>query len=166
MSDEKFEFGKLEIIVEKVEPEQASDRALPGEWDDGFAAFSNREKPLAKLEPSPERLFWDRRDTFGMEGWLMEANLWRNKDGLYEEICLEREDDGIFVQHWKLATGVAEEAADCLYRTVELVAGKPVQRGGDVFTDGRIRAMEIVYPKSRLHIFMTIGGNHGQRQDI
>lgn len=176
----RYKDFKEGFVAYTVAHELPPDFSLDG-WDDGYIAFSNKEFPVNnKIKGMPFKDIIKVRYNKGnlppdalkdAEGYLMELDLWRHKDGVYEEISIEREDRGFLVQHWKLYAdgkeGDGYEATgnkgkfNCYYywRVAET---KP--RGNSIFKD--LKSIEVVYPEHRLHFFLTVGGgNDDKRQD-
>ena len=110
---ENYEEGFVEYTVTYELP---SGFSFSG-WDDGYIVFSKGEKLLKDIlcdikDKNPAEIFEDKvKGINGVQGYLMEVDLWRHKDGVYEEISVEREDRGFLVQQWKLDTGMKNNAA-------------------------------------------------------
>jgi hypothetical protein len=166
--NQDFAEGFMEIQVRTISPDD-NQAGLPlKDWDDGFLAFADTEKRLSAFKSPDSILLWNIRTPYGQEGWLMEADLWRTHNGVLEEICMEREDDGLLMQHWKLHTVIPKtnQASDCgdicYYRPVKLSLQHALGERQSLWTEKTIDCMEIIHPSARLHIYLTTGGNHGQ----
>lgn len=133
------------------------------EWNDGYLAFSNRE--IRWRERSGHllsNLLEGKADgkIHGMEGYLMDVGLWRSEnDRLFEEICIEREDLGLFFQRWILITAEFEPGKpNCYYRHAHTMAGGGHSQNHWVFKTSDLKSIEVVVPETRLHFFITTGG--------
>lgn len=133
-------------------------------WDDGYIAFSKGElrwqgKPLNDTQDLIILFNHPHKDK-DIEGYVMEAGLWR-QDGelIYEELSIERDAGGFFTQHWQLHTSKDtigdKKYLPCYYRYAQKVL--PL-RQSKIFKKGEIRAVEIIVPDYRLHIYMTTKG--------
>lgn len=155
---EDFKDGFVTYTVTRELP---SDFSFSG-WDDGYVAFSKGEKPLKDILANidiKDKSFVDVINNkidgiYGVEGFLMELDLWRNNnDGAYEEISIERNDSGFLVQEWKLETK-SEKDRNCYWRMVDTSP-----RDNSIFKDLELKSIEVVYPENRLHFFLTVGGD-------
>ena len=135
-------------------------------WDDGYLAFSNTElrindKLLNGLKL--EDILNGSSSVNGVEGYLMEVDLWRHEGGVYKEISIEREDRGFLVQRWSLHTNIKEnekpDGYKCYYRKVNTLPRRPIADGARLFGDGELQSVEVIVPKRRLHFFITIPGD-------
>jgi hypothetical protein len=140
---------------------------LAGNWDDGFLAFSRGERRLfdflAENGSQPlARLQGQRVDGLtGVEGYLMELDLWRRdqETGCVEEIVAEREDRGFFVQTWRLETRPPEGCApNCYFRPLASFSRKPIGDCPRIFPETALRAVEVIVADRRLHFFLTTAG--------
>jgi len=153
---EPFKAGKLACQVGTCDSEQLWQR-LKGTWDNGYLAFSNREILYADLPAGrlSAALLRDRvTDLEGIEGYLMEIDLWRNCDGRLEELVAERADCGWQVQQWTLRTDVAEDEGNCWYRPAATRPGGH-HHGRELFE--QLSTIEVVWPERRLNIFLGRG---------
>ncbi len=142
-----FTFSTREIPLADTAPPN------PAEWGDGFVAFSALEMRLKAFQDSGLALTWDRIDQ--EHGYVMEINLWRDRDGVLEELCMERTDRGFLVQAWKLETEVQTGQGNCSFREV---ACKPRQgTASEIFPASTVPCMEVVHPETRMHVFMSKG---------
>ncbi len=135
------------------------------EWTDGCVAFPRGEKRLADMpkDIGIEALAEDEvKSLVGIDGYLMEVDVWREKAGVYEEIAVEREDRGWFCQKWTLRTGEFKGASEgyfpCYWRVVETM---PISKG--LFKNRELTSVEVVVPEERLHFFITKGGRNEDR---
>jgi hypothetical protein len=156
MPEHEFEDGHLtyEIATEAMPAFDLS------EWDDGYLAFSNAERRLSELKDLPvSRLLGGKAQGIdGVEGYLMEVGLWRSRDEVFEELSVEREDRGYFAQRWRLETRPTDgKTANCHFRR----ATTQPRAKGKLFSGSDLRSMEVVCPATRLHFFITCGGNEG-----
>ena len=123
-----------------------------GSWQDGFAAFSNDEIRL-RGDKTRELAGWltGRIETMsGIEGFLMEAGLWKNDKTVYEELAIEREGENFFVQHWRLDTAPESGVVNCFFRKADTFL-----RGNiEIFKDEQ-KSMEVVIPQFRLRLYLT-----------
>lgn len=148
-----------EKVIEKI------GNLSDSQWTDGYLAFSNGECRKIKLDKQDIRTLLG-NNRFGKEnsvtgfseaeGYLIEIGLWRGNGDSAEEIYVEREDSGFFVQTWKLFKKSAEGNAEqetCYYRLVDTLP-----RGNSLIRDAISKAYEVVVPLKRLHFFITVGG--------
>ena len=90
----------------------------------------------------------------------MEGGLWRRDTAMqtqtYEELALEREGDGFFVQHWCLSLGKnkPDEEQLCYVMETEALVRKNLLH---VFPKETIPAFEVIVPKDRLRFYMLRG---------
>ena len=132
-------------------------------WDDGYVAFSELEKRIDDLGDTPIS-FTDR--IHGL-GFVTEIDVWRHGDGVWEELVLEREDHGYFIQHWTLfdqAETRPENTRPCFWRRADTRARKPLGTPG-IFSDSQkgetlLASLEVICPDKRLHFFLTTGGSN------
>jgi len=124
-----------------------------GDWKDGYAAFSNAEIALDKISAAQISDAMEGRvqGIQGVEGYLVETDLWWHTNEYFEEISIEREDNGFYCQHWKLHQ--KPENANCYYRSVETLP----RNNSTVFKDTPLQSVEVIWPERRLHFFITIG---------
>jgi hypothetical protein len=130
------------------------------EWSDGYLAFSNAERRLSELKSVGAAPLLAGRvlGIDGVEGYLMEVNIWRCRDGVYEELSVEREDRGFYVQRWRLETREpAGKSPNCYFRPAPT---KPRKNSG-LFSEDDLRSVEVVCPETRLQFFITCGGSKG-----
>jgi len=135
------------------------------EWDNGYLAFSNREIRWRERNGHPLiDLFEGKADgkIQDVKGYLMEVGLWRSEnDRMFEEVCIEREDRGLFFQRWILITAgfKLEKPTDyCYYRKAQTMAGGWHSKKHRIFENKDLKSIEVVVPKTRLHFFITTGG--------
>lgn len=128
------------------------------EWDDGFIAFSDGEIRLDQArEVVPEHLFADRvAENKPFSGYVMEVDLWRQREGAFEELVLEREDSGLYRQYWKLRPSAEAGETNCYFRTAATRRRSPIERAS-VFATDDLRCLEVIHPENRLHFFIPIG---------
>lgn len=91
------------------------------------------------------------------DGYLMEVGLWREEGNIVEEIHVEREDSGFFVQTWKLIKNPEvndDEHKVCYYRLVNVLP-----RGNSNIKDAISKVYEVILPLKRLHFFIMAGGD-------
>lgn len=127
------------------------------DWDDGYIAFSNGEKRLKELlsmfsiSTISELLQLKFNPVDGIEGYVVEVDLWRSRNNVYEEISIEREDRGFLLQHWILSQKELENSKPCYLREVETLPRK-----NSLFK--RLSSIEVIIPEFRLHFFITKEG--------
>ncbi len=159
---DNFKQGYLIYSVkENLAVSELSDLIKSLTWDDGFIAFSQGEfrwqgKGFDTIDDL-KTLLSVRHKGKGYEGYVMEADLWREDGGmLYEELSIERDSTGFFVQHWQLHTSIDtvgdRKAFNCYYRHTHKVI--PL-RQSKLFQKGELSAIEVVVPEFRLHIYLT-----------
>lgn len=139
------------FVTYTVTYELPSDFSFNG-WDDGYAAFSMGEKRMKDIkERDFLELVQDRVTGInGVEGYLMEVDLWRsNSDRSYEEISIEREDKGFLVHQWKLETNTTNNS-NCYWRFAET---QP--RGNSILNKESLKSIEVIVDEHRLHFFIT-----------
>ncbi len=174
MSENKppFEDGSLQYRIYQIATlsELPQDIHPASKWDDGYVAFSRGEKRWKDIPEAKREALWDVKpstgnsDMPGVEGYVMEINLWRHDgQGTFEEISLEREDRQIFCQHLKLVTA-PDQALElrCYFRQAETLAAKPVGKP-PLFNDHELRSLECIVPEHRLHFFITTGVNENEK---
>lgn len=150
MANNKFEKGFVSYTVTSKVPDNLSFNS----WADGYIAFSKGEMRLNEIKYRDFSELIKNRITgiSGVDGYVMEINLWKsNGDGSYEEISIEREDKGFFIQSWKLSKNEIDDGIMCYYREVNT---QP--RGNSIFKE--LKAIEVIVPEYRLHFFITKGG--------
>ncbi|MDQ7031594.1 MAG: hypothetical protein Q9M37_02610 [Desulfonauticus sp.] len=119
------------------------------QWDNGYVAFSNREYPLQELKQLDLKQMLNQDQLpKDAEGYIMEIDLWRKTDHVYEEISIEREDTLFFIQHWQLFTQKIDGADLCFYR-----CASTAPRANSIFN--QLKSIEVVVPDKRLHFFIT-----------
>ncbi len=151
-----FEKGFIEY---KVSREPAIDQDLTcQDWDDGYLAFSKGEKRLENIDLAKLNDFQNQKvqGIGSVEGYLMEIDLWRSRNGIYEEIAIERDDTGFYCQKWELDTENKE--FNCYYRRVKTLVRKAIGNAKEIFKNDELQSIEVVYPEKRLHFFITAGG--------
>lgn len=125
------------------------------EWNDGYAAFSSKELRLEELK-LPLQDLEGRVDgkIHDIKGYLMEVGIWREDGKIAEEVYIEREDRGFYLEQWKLmmdGSSGGSEGHPCLWRKANVMAGK-----GRIFQRGDLSAIEVIVPDYRLHIFLSV----------
>lgn len=156
LSHNNFQEGYLEYNISNEFPSELS----LTEWDDGYLAFSNKEVRLSDFtnlidfkELEKNRI--NNIQGIDLEGYLMEACLWRTKGRTVEEISVEREDNGFYVQHWKVSLNYIEGAIPCYFRPIEV---EP--RINSIFSDIALYiTYEVVVPSIRMHFFLGLFQN-------
>ncbi|MCX7966015.1 MAG: hypothetical protein N2596_05265 [Syntrophorhabdaceae bacterium] len=124
------------------------------EWDDGYLAFSNKEIRIAHVDVSLDSLSGRVNGIIpGIEGYLMEANLWRTKDGIIEEMYIERDGNKFYLEKWILfkTPDTNKGGFKCFYREADTLVN---ERG--IFKRDHISAIEVIVPEARLDIFLTV----------
>jgi len=152
MNTEVFQSGLLDYTATDCDPKHVL--TVVGslrEWDNGFLVFANREIQLSQVDFILEQVIKDRVNALigaldGVEGYLIELNLWRHRHGHWQEIVAEREGTGFFVQLWTLSKA-SNEAANCSFRSVQTWLAR---------SNKRLRALEVVCPLDRLHFFLSV----------
>jgi hypothetical protein len=159
MSNEHFREG---FLVYEAGPVDEADIDLDlAKWDDGYLAFSTAETRLSGIRDRFKKEWLEGEiDPFeAFDGYLMEIDLWRKSGGVFEELVLEREDDGFKRQYWRLSTDPGNEKPNCYWQEAFTRARKPI--GAErIFNEESddLRTIEVVWPKHRLHFFITAGG--------
>lgn len=168
-------------MVEKIPENCFSDT----DWKDGYYSFSHTEIRKREFHNNKtlhdeilnkrENLLYERISLNGEDGnpktaYLMEIGLWKNSSfdngKIFEEISIERDDNGFFLQQWKLFTGKKldfgsgsgseSEWLECYYKTAETKQGKGA--AFTLFKGNELESIEIIIPEKRLHFFLTTGG--------
>lgn len=174
MTANEFSDGFLAYEAGPVlEPnEVAAKLGVLSDWSGGFLAFSagvsldgsgNAQPGEAVLDEKLKRrdiatLLGHKVENIpGVQGYLMELNLWRKPaDGIAEEVCVEREDGGFFYQQWTLRgnkeTVSSSQEMPCYFRKAETFP-----RGNSIFKKS-LSSVEVIVPRDRLHFFLTTGG--------
>jgi hypothetical protein len=152
-----FQAGWLEWQVKILDAEKVRSGFLERAWSDGFVALSNGELRLKDVggTESLSRLLQGRIENLhDLEGFLMEAGLWRETDGCHEELALEREGDEFFVQHWKLTTGDNSDQAGlrCYFREAKAFVRGNLNK---LFPENNIDTFEVIVPEDRLRFYLT-----------
>lgn len=162
MRDNAFEGAWLDYEILTLNADEAAALLQPSEWDDGFLAFSNTEMRLKDLPRglSSFDLCCKSIDGLdGVEGYLMEADLWRRRGEVFEEISLEREHRCFFFQKWKVRLVTGKEKSNCYWQLAKTFARTPIGSGKDLFGKGNLLpSIEVIQPETRLHFFITTGG--------
>ncbi len=155
-NNEDFFPGVLEYHQEIKNSEDVLSLLTEADMKLGFAAFSKGEIKLPRDDFSIGIDLLNKRTTLkNCDGYLMELNLWENDGTVYEEIAVERTDEGFLTQTWKLNT-TKKENGNCLYRFRE----HPVLENSMLY-GGKIQTIETIMPEHRLHFFITIGEKDG-----
>lgn len=130
------------------------------EWENGYLAFSKGEIRLSDYNTlNCEDVFKSKVSLPDIvDGYLMEANVWRNRGGLVEELVIEREDNGFLIQRWTLYTKKTDKNdTNCFYEFIKPHQRKTIGNTISLFTDEELASIEVVYPEYRLHFFITTG---------
>lgn len=169
-----FKKGRLLWFAGNLTAKELAEKYLNNDWDDGFVAFSNAEKRfnnfggVAELKTllsgriqDQEKPQEERADGLAeLEGYLMEAGLWRHKmnTAVYEELSFDREGDNFFVQYWHLSVDEKEstESWSCYFRTAKTFVRGNLKR---VFSEKSITTFEVIVPEKRLRFYITKGGS-------
>lgn len=129
-------------------------------WADGYVAFSELEKRIDDLDDTSISM----TDRIHGLGFVTEIDVWRHGAGVWEELVLEREDQGYFMQHWTLfeqAETRPENTRNCFWRRAVTWARKPLGTPGIFSTsqkkESRLTCLEVICPDQRLHFFLTTG---------
>ncbi|HOL06556.1 MAG TPA: hypothetical protein PK864_11085 [Syntrophorhabdaceae bacterium] len=123
------------------------------QWDDGFLAFSNAEFRIAHIDlPIDDLKERVNGKISKAEGYLMEVDLWRKKDGAYEELYVERDNRDFLIEKWVLLEQKDSESTGymCFWRDTDVVINER-----SIFKKEEISAVEVIVPDVRLHIFIT-----------
>ncbi len=154
MISNSFKEGCIEYTVEMKTAESFPNIDL-NDWNDGYIAFSNDEIRVQHIKNRSLKDMLNGRveGINGIEGYLIEIDLWRNKDGIYEELSIEREDREFLYQGWKLYTQLKEnQKHNCYFRVVDTYA----RANSKIFKDNELKSIEVIFPEHRLHFFITI----------
>lgn len=148
----KVEFapGNLKYRQEIKNSEDVLRVLAEADMKQGYAAFSKGEirLPDAGLVVNAD-LLNERTALKDCDGYLMELNLWKNEGTIFEEIAVERTDEGFLTQEWKLDISEIEQG-NCWYRFRK----HPVLENSRLYKD-KIETIETIMPKHRLHFFIT-----------
>jgi hypothetical protein len=155
-----FNHGFLRYETGMKDPESLDAIIEMPRWDDGYVAFSELEKRIYDLDDTPISM----TDRIHGLGFVTEIDVWRHGDGVWEELVLEREDHGYFMQHWTLfveAETRPENTRPCFWRRANTWARKLLGTPG-LFSDSqkgepRLTSLEVICPEQRLHFFLTTG---------
>jgi len=157
MSASEFRDGFLLYECEKISMDELLSRYDFSGWQDGFIAFSNKEKRLSDIKTDVKiLLIGDNQGKVsgldGVEGYLMEINLWRSHGAGWEEIVVERDDDGFYCQRWKLLKQESrgKNYFECRYRPVNTY---PCHNS--IFKDQTLESIEVIVPQTKFHFFIT-----------
>jgi len=160
MSDKAKEFGDgwldYKVNTLKILKELKTAMWPESEWEDGYVAFSRGECRWCDIPEDRRAGLWNERVSGirGVEGYLMELNLWRSEAGVNEEICIERQDSDFYCQYWRLDTKQQEET-NCYYRHAETIRRDLVGRRKAIFKSDLVQTIEVIAPENRLHFFIT-----------
>lgn len=157
MKENRWEEGYIEYTVTQNSDEINSLNL--SDWKDGYIAFSNWEyrlnndiKKLSLQEIMGKQLKNNKISCIKeAEGYLMEINLWKQTNGVYEEISIEREDSGFLAQHWRLSTKESEGSKPCYYRDADTQPRANLK----LFEKKELKSIEVIEPENRLHFFIT-----------
>lgn len=154
----KFENGRFERSA-GLEPAPDLKTLLSEEWRDGYMSFSLGELLYqGALRHATANWTHDPITTVqGVEGYLMELNLWRTTtQGLREEVTWEREEKGFWVERLTLDPDPAKGAHNCWYRNARTfpMPNSPFARlrGGQP-----LAGVEVIVKEKRLNYFITTG---------
>lgn len=155
MNDIPFDDGYIKFSVEEI-PEQdiISLRIDLNNWDDGYFAFSNCEKRLDEIrsKTSFHNLIAGNHSLQDIHGYLIEIDLWRNRNSIFEEISIERDDNCFLYQKWSLGLQACDDdGIKCYFRTMKTM----FRENTKLFKDHEIESIEVVVPEKRLHFFIT-----------
>lgn len=156
MQENQWKNGYIEYKVEEIK--DPSEKINFAQWHDGYVAFSKGEKRFKDNDIKGKNFaefIKDRvEDINGVDGYLMEVDLWRkNSDESYEEISIEREDRGFLVQQWKLSESKFDGSKPCYYRD----ANTQPRANLKLFKENELKSIEVIEPEYRLHFFITCG---------
>ncbi len=162
MIPDSFDKGYIDYTVEKKNIDDLEKENIDlSTWGDGYLAFSNKELRLTDLPGDSDinTLLKDKITNInGIEGYLMEINLWGKNNEAYEEISIEREDSGFLYQRWKLHTELKENhEPNCYYRKVDTLPRKPIAGAERLFNSNELKSIEVIVSSGRLHFFITTG---------
>jgi len=161
MAEKKFNEGVLYYSTLTVDFSGLAKEIVDfKDWEDGYLAFSNKELRLndvnLRLDELDGRL---NNKISGVEGYLMEAGLWRKKDNLVEEVFAERRETIFFVERWALLLNGAyvtgQDGWQCFWRNADVFT---INKG--IF--GRLGAVEVIAPDLRLNVFLSLNTNEKQ----
>jgi hypothetical protein len=159
MNDAPFLEGWLVYGAEAVSAPDL-ERLMAEAWRDGYFAFSRGQLRLADARPHAINDWLTDRvvGLEGVEGYLMELDLWRTTpSGVMEEVVWEREDHGFWVQRFALTSHpLIQGNANCWYRpatTLPLANSLFVQSRGEA----PLASVEVILKEKRLHFFITTG---------
>ncbi len=177
-----FNNGHLDYTANHVESLEESmmdvkiSSWILGTWDDGYIAFSNTERRLAAvIHDLPSMLLIPDQRVAGDQGYWMEIALWRPatrlrelaqesggwqgfQPSINEELVLEREDDGFYMQYWKLDRDPGRADHNCCFRDIRVfprAARKALAEEGPFFAEGELGATEVILLDKRLHFFLS-----------
>lgn len=154
VKENSWEEGYIEYKVDTIKSQDVN--IIFDDWHDGYVAFSMGEKRLKDIKDKDfaELIKGRVNDISGVEGYLMEVDLWRkNTDGSYEEIYIEREDRGFFLQQWKLSKNRFDGSKPCYYHDADTQPRSNLK----LFGKNELKSIEVIEPEHRLHFFITCG---------
>ncbi|QTA81756.1 Uncharacterized protein dnl_41050 [Desulfonema limicola] len=122
------------------------------EWDDGYIGFSKQEIRLKNADISKISY----TDKIEGKGFVTEIDLWRKNGETWEELVLEREDNGFYMQHWELKKITTEKSYNCYWRNAKTFPRKLVGKPS-IFEKNNLHSLEVVCHEKRLHFFITAG---------
>lgn len=155
-----FKTGWLYWRLHIITFQQLCEEYLSKAWQDGFLAFSNCEKRWTNFPPDKiQGLFAARNsvsDADGCDGFVMEAGMWRNHNGIYEECAIERSGDAFSVQYWCLYDTDTEQPKEDAMRCYFREADTSVRKNLKIFSE-KLKTFEVVVPNYRLHFYLVKG---------
>lgn len=139
MIHEEFQPGKVMFSMEELSEPRAIE---PSRWHDGYLAFSSEEFSLEEIVQRGIDIdgLLKNAKIEGIDGYLMELDLWRSDGDLYEELYMERTDMGWYIFTVVLDTKAPRQEANCYWRRANTSA---------------LKSIEVVVPQWRLHFFIT-----------
>jgi hypothetical protein len=145
----EYKDGLLNYEVSKIRiPSQFAELKkdlLSVQWQGGYVAFSASEENLDVNKIGELLAKIGKR--FAGKGYVMELCAWASISDAHEEISLERDDDGLLFQHWKLNKN---EGFECYYRDTAVEI-----RRKSILRSQKLKAVEVICPDRRLHFFLT-----------
>jgi hypothetical protein len=155
MKENDFLPGYITWRLQKKSKEQILNDSIDlSVWDDGYIAFSNQELRLNQVQMDFKTLLAS--EPVNKNGYLMEIDLWRHENEMYEELSIERDDDGFLCQTWTLNVKLCQEITpNCFYRKVNTLTRHNVQGGNAVFDREQLKSIEVVMFEKRITLFLT-----------
>jgi hypothetical protein len=138
--DMEFREGFAEFTIKEGLLEDFKE-LLTSRWDEGFIGWSEKDEDY-----SPSMNLLSLLNEKSPSGYVMEIDLWRSNNGIYEEFVLERLVQGFRFHIIKLVTD-GYSNGNCYWRKTKLFKreGKAIQP-----------AIEVIIHEYRIILYLTI----------